>query len=353
MKRLARSHSLPRNTIGGTPCPGGPIVLPTDRVPYVVQSLTPRQIAAIPQYSFSVRVLGPERSLGVLRAVRLAKDYAPSHTLGVVVKGPTALTGAWANKDIILAQDVKLLSDFSLATPLQIKAVRGRAKSPYAPRIPPARTRNARLAYANHMKASDVIGTFDKDSVVVLIGKVNEFQTALIEAGNYFQGEDKNSDNTPSEKDIFCEPIDETKMAACIREVFDKCFKGEKTCVLDKMTCKIPDFFVLMHIAFDKMNLLKKKSLKPFCEFLQGKVLMSTKELTIRTFGYYGAKKSYKDLRDMLVNQKVYSFSLNSPPPKTSNVYVLSCHRIARICQRSAYFDELNRLMKNLQEMVI
>jgi predicted ribosome-associated RNA-binding protein Tma20 len=80
-KSLARGYFQSRSFSCGTQVAGKSLFLPTNEVQIVVQTLTHRQIAAIPKERFSAGEFGAESRGQIISAMKMADDCLANECL--------------------------------------------------------------------------------------------------------------------------------------------------------------------------------------------------------------------------------------------------------------------------------
>ena len=190
------------------------------------------------------------------------------------------------------------------------------------------------------------------EELVVVVKIIKQAQSLLDEIHSKYQtlNTTGGGGNIPPEFDIFRSPIDEDKMADCIFKVKEGFFGCHDTCTIGKKECNITDFCLLVHFAFRKMNLLNNYFRKPFCEYLQAKVLMNDEKLKVKNFNNYANSKAYKKLEKDLAHE---CFNLEERLPKHENPLFLTCHDIARAFHESKYFSQLRTGKNNFKDFIL
>lgn len=191
-----------------------------------------------------------------------------------------------------------------------------------------------------------------QEELVVVIKLLDQAQFQLNKIRSKYQDLDTTGggDDTPPEFDIFRSPIDEDKMADCILNVKEGFFGCHDTCTIGKKECNITDFCLFVHFAFRKMNLLNNYFRKPFCEYLQTKVLMNDEKLKVKNFNNYANSQAYKKLEKDLAHER---FNLEERLPKHENPLFLACHDIARAFHESKYFSQLRTGKNNFKDLIL
>ena len=292
-KSPARGDSCSRSLYEATLTTEKKIILPTLSNPVVVQRLTRQQIAAIPRDKYAVRVI--------------AQITPPSTTR---------------------------------KAPKVSKRVRARHHHFY----PILRSRNCKKKRSKTK--------FEEEWMVMieLMKQVHVQFNKVEQAYRESQLNHGGGDDTPPEFDIFRSPIDEDKMADCILNVKEGFFGCHDTCTIGKKECNITDFCLLVHFAFRKMNLLNNYFRKPFCEYLQTKVLMNDEKLKVKNFNNYANSQAYKKLEKDLAHE---CFNLEERLPKHENPLFLACHDIARAFHESKYFSQLRTGKNNFKDLIL
>lgn len=340
-KSPTRGYSHSRSFSGGTLMAGRSLVLPSARVPVVIQSLTPRQISAIPQGKIGVTILGCVDKVGAYNAISQARAFFPDHKVGVVVKGRTAIGGVIDIKDDSIASGIKLIKGVPPSTGM----IRGTPRRKLVANI--ASGRSVSLVARDLKLASK----FDDDEgkLVTIMDIIGKAYTEMKDFRDNYRQEKRNGgggDDDPPQYDIFLPPINEDDMANCTLKVKDDYFGCNDTCMIGDMPWNITDFCLLMFLAFGRMHLLKNYSRKPFCEYLQHKVLMSDKQLKVKNFNNYANRPNYHRLEEELPKMP---FNLDIRLSQHNNPLFWACHEIGRSFHNSPYFHQLRDERENLK----
>lgn len=351
----ARGLSTSRVSSVGTLLAGKPLVLPTAKVPVIVQSLTRSQILALPQKSIRVRVLGSVTEVNVRSAVLQARCTFPKHKVGVVVRGASALNGGITITGENAIAGVKLLkspSERERGNPglrhrvLARKALHRKIQESGLP------VRTLSKAGSDEGKLVAII-----DNLGNAFSELKKFREEYREhnggGGEPPHGHGKQNaggDELPRRHDIFFPPIDKNKMADCILKIKDGFFGCEKTCTLADKSWNITDFCLLMFLAFGRMHILKNLSRQPFCLFLQDKVFMGDDLLKVKNFNNYANNTNYQTLEKELPK---LPFDFSSRLNEHNNSLFLACHEIGRAFHKSEYFRSLRTQKKNIGEFVL
>lgn len=148
---------------------------------------------------------------------------------------------------------------------------------------------------------------------------------------------------------IFLTPIDENKMSDCIMRVVLDFFGGNNKITLHGLTFKVSEFCVLIHYYFLRINVLKRKGRKPFCEYLEKKVFRNKLEFTARTFNKYADSHKNSHLTDteaLPINFKYHAYEKELPLQKVF-------HEVGWNFHNSPYFEELREMKNNLEQFQI
>lgn len=340
-KSPARGFSRSRSYSGGTLMAGESLILPSERVPVVIQSLTPSQISAIPQGKIGVKILGRVDEVGVRYAISQARALFPDQKVGVVVRGRTAVDGAIGIKGDGIVGGIELIK----GVPPYREMVHGTPKRRFGPLT------SASLSGALAARSLRSVNKFDdgERKLVTIMDIIGKAYTEMKDFREGYRQERKSGgggDDTPPQYDIFLPPINEDEIADCASEVKEVYFGCNDTCMIGENTWNITDFCLLMFLAFGRMHLLKNYSRKPFCEFLQNKVLMSDKQLKVKNFNNYANRPNYHHLEEELPKMP---FNLDIRLSQHNNPLFLACHEIGRSFHNSPYFTQLRNERENLK----
>lgn len=338
-KSPARGFSRSRSYSSGTLMAGESLVLPSARVPVVIQNLTPSQISAIPQGKIGVKVLGRVDEVGVRNAISQARALFPDHKVGVVVRGRTAVDGAIGIKDDGIVGGIELIK----GVPPYREIVHRMLKRRLGSLTSAGRTWSLAACSLKSVNKFDD-GERKLVTIMDILGKAYTEMKDFREG--YRQERKSGGGGTPPQYHIFLPPINEDEMADCTLMVKDCYFGCNDTCMIGEKTWNITEFCLLMFLAFGRMHLLKNYSRKPFCEFLQNKVLMSDEQLKVKNFNNYANRPNYHHLEEELPKMP---FNLDIRLSQHNNPLFLACHEIGRSFHNSAYFTQLRNERENLK----
>lgn len=339
----ARGLSTSRVSSVGTLLAGKPLVLPTAKVPVIVQSLTRSQILALPQKSIRVRVLGSATEVNVRSAVLQARCTFPKHKVGVVVRGASALNGGITITGENAIAGVKLLKSPS---------ERERGKPGLRHRVLARKALHRKIQESGLPMRARILAKAigNEERLVAIIDNIKSLVSELEEIHENYRMNNTDNSKSPRNHDIFLPPIEENKMADCILKIKNDFFGCKKTCTLADKTWNVTDFCLLMFLSFGRMQILRNPSRKPFCLFLQEKVFMGDDLLKVKNFNNYANHANYQTLAKELPR---LPFDLSIRPSTNNNSSFLACHEIGRAFHKSEYFRSLRTLKKNIDEFVL
>lgn len=343
-KSLARRLKKSRTLSSCTVTIRQQLVMPSAKVPVVVQSLTLRQIAAIPEDSVRVTVLGLESAIGAPKAVCMASHAFPDSKIGVVVGGQSAIggKGILSECDVCSAR-VKFIKGSTggtgIAVNLKKKTLLSRVNRHKDP-LPCARTYKSALNDESYESRLVTI----LDNLGNLYKEVESLHEDLHHRAIHGGGDDG---SLPPCHNIFFPPIDENIMADIILKIKNEYFSCNDVCKINEQKYNLTEFFLLIYIVFGKMRILKNSARKPFCVFLQQKVLMDNHKLTVKTFNNYANHLNFLRLADSLDKRELV---LEKAPSKTENPLFLAFHEIARAFHNTEYILSLKSQQRNITQ---
>lgn len=350
-KGPARGYSQSRAFCGGTLMAGRSLILPTEKVPVVLQSLTRNQIAALPKDVFSVKVLGPDKTLGARGALEIARAMLPDHKMGIVVRGGSAIDGVMAMRGDTIMQGVKLMKGAPPGLVGMGKGGRSLSKLVAGGRRAAGGSLPVRVL--DGMAGSAGGGGRDDDGeekLVTILDIIGKAYTEVRDFRNGYRAKKKGNggdgDDVPPDMGIFLDPINENEMADCTLQIKDSYFGSNDTCMISGQPCNLTDFCLLMFFAFGRMHLLKNLSRKPFCLFLQQKVFMDKKKPGVKNFNNYANRENYQSFEKKLPG---LPFDLSILPSPNNGFHYLACHEIGRAFHNTDYFKLLRTQRTNLK----
>lgn len=181
---------------------------------------------------------------------------------------------------------------------------------------------------------------------VTLVGQLQNDSNAFF---TLLRNHSRNNGGDEPPANIFLTPIDENKMSDCIMRVVLDFFGNNKIITLHGHTFKVSEFCVLIHYYFLRINVLKRKGRKPFCEYLEKKVFRNKLEFTARTFNKYADNYKNSHLTDteaLPINFKYHADDKGQPLQKVF-------HEVGWNFHNSPYFEELREMKNNLEQFQI
>ena len=181
---------------------------------------------------------------------------------------------------------------------------------------------------------------------VMHLKNLDKHSSAILTLIRKFERDNGGDDPT---KDIFLTPIDKNKMADCIMHVVLDLFGDKDKITLHGHELKLSEFFVLTHYYFLRINVLKIKARKPFCEYLEKKVFQKKLDFTVKTFNNYAAdyeNENFTDTKALPINFKYHAHERERPLQKVF-------HEIGWNFHNSPYFEDLREMKKNAAQFLI
>ena len=185
--------------------------------------------------------------------------------------------------------------------------------------------------------------------VKVLIQNLELIRNVILSMKRY-----DNIVNSQKPSRLFHAPLNEDKLSECIINVMDIFFHGEKNCTICDRNYSHAEFFVLVHIFFSHIAILKKDSNLSFSNFLKENVYAGKPAFSDRTFRTYAQKDIFKKLKQDVKKIKL-SFNRRPTQPETPDgkFLIRAFQEIGWAFQNSEYFKEIRLLKEQLQIFVI
>ncbi len=280
---------------------GKPAVLPNIEVPYVVQTLTKRQIDAIPTENYIVSIIDN---------VGLPAISVCSHRDG----GTSSMRG------------------------------RLKRKTHYAGRIGNGRfvRKMSNVARIEHD------GTKEYMTIVALLGNLSEQTNQLITENRRLI---RNNGGDPPENPIFYEPIDKDLMADCIMEVIAKFFGSDDKCKIYGHDYKLVEFCLLAYDYFMRIGIMQNTARKPFAEFILRDVLKDETKFTVKTFNNY--VNDYKDDEKDFYGKDCLDIDFRLHPDPSTRSHLDAFHEVGHSFYVSKYFKDLRRIRNRINKFDI
>lgn len=194
------------------------------------------------------------------------------------------------------------------------------------------------------------VGSFNRLFVSIL-GIIANAYAKLMKLQKEYRKRIADRNEPLNSHNIFLPPIDEDKMADSILEILEDFFGYDKTyCTIADKAWNITDFSLLIFIALRRMHILQNTFRKPFCLFLQDKVLMDSTTLKVKNFNNYANRPNYKTLmKELTKSSPITDMQMR----EHQNPYFRACHEIIRAFQKTEYFKELKAHKANFSKFNI
>lgn len=279
--------------------------LPNEDAPVVFQSLTMGQIAAIPRDRF---------------AVSLVEMVNPSVMPMAGHKGHGAITNRKQQRLITLARQASG------------GKVIGFIRTP-----------------GNTILPSEPDGTKQFVTIISLTKEIGENAKDIYDI---LLALSRNQGDTPPEPDsgLFVPPIDDGDMLDCIKKAIAHFFGEKDICMINGTKYKPAAFCLLMHDYFRRIGIMRNTTLKPFCDFLQKRVLKAEMQFTSRTLTNYA--NEYKNYENDFTSKDGLKFNFDAHPEPTGKI-IDAFHEIGHFFHTSKYFTHLREMRDNLNTFKI
>lgn len=344
-KTLARNHVLSRKQSVGTFVGVKSLVLPTIKVPVVVQSLTHSQIAAIPTSVYSVRQIGIEGHSGVLgQTVKVARQMSSMRRVGIVVKGDCAVDGLTADNVRAWSKRARRMFPLASGTTPSTGSIRriGYHRYPFH--------RMARLMSEDSSSLS--ASTSIEEKIVVAVELLKQAIAVMNEVRTEHRENRANtSGGGDPDRGIFSPAIDEDQLSDSICKVKEQFFGNNDYFTMKDKKYSLMEFCYLMFLVLARMGIIIKKLQKPYCEFLKEKVLMDTAP-NVRNFNYCANKEAHKEFEALFPKLK-FGFITRQPLDSCKNELYLVCHEIGWAFHETDYFKKLKKQRNSLDRFTL
>ena len=339
-KRPARGYFLSRKPSVGTFVSVKSLVLPTTKVPVVVQSLTRSQIAAIPTSVYSVRLIGIEGHSGVLgQAVNVARQISSMRRVGIVVKGDCAVVGLTAANVRAWSKRTRMMFPLASETTPSTGSIRriGYHRYPFH--------RMARLMRKDSCALSASTSTEEK--IVVAVELLKQ-AIAIMNEVRVEQRENRAStgDGDDPNRGIFSPAIDEDQLSDSVYKVKEQFFGNNNHFTMNGRDYNLMEFCYLVFLVLARMGIIINKLRKPYCEYLKEKVLMDIAP-SVRNFNNCANKEAHKEFEALFPKLK-FGFITRQPLDSCKNELYLVCHEIGWAFHETDYFKELKKQRNSL-----
>lgn len=339
-KSPARGCSFSRKPSVGTFVGIQSMVLPTTKLPVVVQSLTHSQIAAIPSSVYSVRLIGIEGQSGVLgETVKVARQISSVRRVGIVVKGDCAVGGLTATDVRAYSKRTRMMYPISSETTPSVRISQQIACHQLAfHRMPRFKRKDSRVQSAS---------TSTEEKIVVAVELLKKAIT-LINEVHIEQRESRTNTDGGGDPDrgIFSPAIDENQLSDSVYKVKDQFFGNNDHFTMNGRDYNIMEFCYLVFLVLARMGIIINKLRKPYCEFLQEKVFM-TEVPSVRSFNNCANKEPHKDFEALFPKLK-FGFITRQPLDSCQDELYLVCHEIGWAFHETDYFKKLKRQKNSL-----
>ena len=280
---------------------GKPAILPNIEVPFVMQTLTKRQIDAIPKTQFTVSIID--------------KIEVPNMSSVLSHRGGGAAS---------LRNRLKRQPNLGGKIGSRRFGVRS---LPVRPLV------------------AEADGTKQYMTLVGLLDDLSEQANHLITENRRLS---RNYDGDPPDSNLFYEPINERLMSDCIMKVIADFFGSDDKCKIYGHEYKLVEFCLLMHYYFLRIGIMQNTARKPFAEYILRNVLKDETKFAVKTFNNYA--NDYKNDEKDFIDGDGLDIDFRLHPDTSTRPHLDAFHEIGHSFYISKYFKDLRNIRKQMNK---
>ena len=277
----------------------GSTFLPHRSIPVVIQNLTQSQIAAIPKEQYSVNVIGPTKTVGVVRNIVVGRISPQRHMY----------YRRFGSSSCMVHYKSPTLGD----------------------------------------KKQSGVGEEQTFTTLIKLLDQAKKQTLYLKEQDRTQQKQQLADNgSIPDSGIFFSPIDEDEMSDCIYQIIDRYFHGDDVGTVCGEDYNLAQFCLLIHYFFRRTKLLKNESRQPFCIYLINKVFAGEEKFTVKTFNNYANRDVFQTVEPLLTDSEKFKTNFRFHPQPKGEPIKEAFQEIGWAFQHSEYFLKLKEQRKNI-----